>query len=268
MSKKTEPVDVAERKEPATPDTTLVPADAPAYLKLSEPAVLKKELKRQMEIRKVMTQIIKEYLVEDVDYGRIHIAKDCPNKYNLEACKNTSHWSKKNLFKSGSEKITGLYKLRAEYQKDEETASMLSSVKDAVFLLCKLVHIPSGEVVTEGRGACTLKEKYDNVNNAIKIAEKRAKIDAVLSLGFSDAFTQDLEDEDTNESRGTTTIVSSAPPATTISEEERKATFIKSIRERLDQYPPEERAKHKAATIERLLPLRKEFTKEELEKAL
>jgi hypothetical protein len=260
---------VVEPKEPTTLETAIVPSDvSPVYLKITEPAALKKELKRQLEVRKVYAQIIKDYLIEGIDYGPIHIAKNCPHKYNVEACKTPAHWSKKNLFKSGSEKIIGLFKLRAEFHKDEDTSSMMASVKDAAFYVCKLIYIPSGEIVTEGRGACSLKEKYDNVNNAIKIAQKRAKTDAVLSLGFSDSFTQDLEDEDQIESRATTVVSSSSPAASEVTEADRKATFLKALKGRLDQYPPEERIKHRTDTIARTLAVRKEFTKEELEAAL
>jgi len=47
----------------------------------------------------------------------------------------------------------------------------------------------------EGRGAADITEKQGSANTAIKIAEKRAKLDAVLATGgLSDFFSQDLED--------------------------------------------------------------------------
>jgi hypothetical protein len=50
--------------------------------------------------------------------------------------------------------------------------------------------------VGEGRGAATLAESQNKPNSCIKKAEKRARMDAVLSLGFSAYFTQDLDDPD------------------------------------------------------------------------
>jgi len=54
----------------------------------------------------------------------------------------------------------------------------------------------SGVEVGEGRGASSVAEKSNwSVNNALKIAQKRAQTDAVLRTGgLSDFFTQDLED--------------------------------------------------------------------------
>jgi len=52
------------------------------------------------------------------------------------------------------------------------------------------------EVLGEGRGAFLVGEKGMKENSTIKMAEKRAKIDAVLNtLGLADLFTQDIEDD-------------------------------------------------------------------------
>jgi hypothetical protein len=68
----------------------------------------------------------------------------------------------------------------------------------------KAIVMMNGQPVAEGRGASSVAEKtgksYDNqpgrvdYNAVVKIAEKRARMDACLSLGFSEFFTQDLED--------------------------------------------------------------------------
>lgn len=136
-------------------------------------------IQAETERRKILQDFIASHLVKDTDYGTIAI-------HGKE--------SKPCLFKPGSEKFCSLLQLRAEFTKDEETISMLTNPGDVLALKCHLIHIPSGNVMAEGRGACSLKEKQGMVNTAIKIAEKRAQIDAVLRLGFSDSFTQDLED--------------------------------------------------------------------------
>jgi hypothetical protein len=52
-------------------------------------------------------------------------------------------------------------------------------------------------VLGEGRGAGVAGVKRRDGNGAVKIAQKSAKIDAVINtLGLSDLFTQDLEDTD------------------------------------------------------------------------
>jgi hypothetical protein len=65
----------------------------------------------------------------------------------------------------------------------------------------KLIRADSGEIVGEGLGICsTLEAKYvdrprECQNTVLKMAKKRAQIDATLTVfGLSDEFTQDMED--------------------------------------------------------------------------
>lgn len=151
---------------------------------------LKTQIAVETEKRKLIKEYIAKHLVRGTDYGQIHIAKNCPNKYN---CKNEYHFSKDVLFKPGAEKFSSLFKLRAEFTKDAETWEMLGSNPGTVAYLCKLF-TATGVLVGEGRGIASISEK-GNANTAVKIAEKRAKMDAILATGaLSDFFTQDLED--------------------------------------------------------------------------
>lgn len=68
-------------------------------------------------------------------------------------------------------------------------------------VLCRLIHRETGQEVGQGVGSCsTLETKYisrprDSENTTLKMAKKRALIDATLSaFGLSDQFTQDVED--------------------------------------------------------------------------
>jgi len=63
---------------------------------------------------------------------------------------------------------------------------------------CKLIN-RYGIVIAEGRSAVVVEDFTDfELNKAIKIAEKRAQLDAVLRLGLSDFFTQDLDEYGNN----------------------------------------------------------------------
>jgi hypothetical protein len=65
----------------------------------------------------------------------------------------------------------------------------------AFALVCELID-RQGQVVGQGRGVAELRETSHNVNMAVKMAEKRAYVDAVLrAAGLSQYFTQDLEDQ-------------------------------------------------------------------------
>jgi len=154
-------------------------------------ADLKAHIAHEKEVRELIKVFITESLVDGVDYGKIHIAKDCQNKYN---CKNEYHYSKACLFKPGAEKFVSLFHLRAQFVRDTDTYEMAGNVAGLFCFECQIIN-QSGEIVGFGKGACSVAEKSGNVNVAIKIAKKRALIDAVLTSGaLSDFFTQDLED--------------------------------------------------------------------------
>lgn len=149
-------------------------------LQTFDPKNLQGLIAQETERRSTLRAFIAQHLIEGVDYGTIQIG---------------GRASKPCLFKPGAEKFCSLLQLRAEFVKDEETLSMMGdTTRDVIAYVCRLVHVSSGNLIAEGRGACALKEKQGSVNTTVKIAEKRAQIDAVLRLGFSESFTQDLED--------------------------------------------------------------------------
>lgn len=144
------------------------------------PSALKEVMVQEAERRALITQYILHHMKSGVDFGTIKFG-------NKE--------SKPSLFKPGSEKFLSLFKLTARFEKDGDTWEMAGS-ESGVFAYICLLYASNGTVVGEGRGVSKLTEKQGwTVNNAVKIAEKRAQIDAVLRSGaLSDFFTQDLED--------------------------------------------------------------------------
>jgi hypothetical protein len=124
---------------------------------------------------------------------------------------------KPSLWKPGAELICVLFQLGTRYPR----GSMLIERDNGHFLFtltCELFHIPTGRVVGEGVGAGStmeyryriqtedrysdngqpIKAKYtpfDFYNTVLKMARKRAMIDAVLTAcGASELWTQDVED--------------------------------------------------------------------------
>ncbi len=176
---------------PKIHDITIVPehGHSPA---LMSPKEMKMQMAEETKKRKLIVDFIAEHMKRGIDFGPIHVVKDCPNKYD---CGNNYHFSKDVLFKPGAEKFSSLFKLRPEYSKDTDTWEMLGSTPGVVCYICRF-YTTSGALVGEGRGASSVGEK-GNPNTAVKIAQKRAKIDAVLSTGaLSDFFTQDLEEDE------------------------------------------------------------------------
>jgi hypothetical protein len=70
---------------------------------------------------------------------------------------------------------------------------MLGRPAGVICYVCAL-YTKQGDCVGEGRGAREVTKDQD-INKAIKMAQKSAQIDAILRTGsLSDSFTQDLED--------------------------------------------------------------------------
>ncbi len=143
-----------------------------------KPAELKQMLAIQTKNRKLIAEFVKDHLVDGVDFGKINLG---------------GRMSKNVLFKPGQEKIFSLMQITDELVRDEETLSMFDNKIGLVAYLCTLYR--NGQRIGSGRGAADITEKKGwTANSCIKIAEKRARMDACLSLGFSEYFTQDLED--------------------------------------------------------------------------
>jgi hypothetical protein len=167
----------------ATPGRDVVDTDAGYSGSDISAADLKKKLKNVTEKANVIEQFIRENFTEGVDFAIAFAGAD-----------------KKTLTKAGSEKICLLFNVEAKFRKDEETLSMIGETKGVICFLCELIDRKTGRVVSEGRGACTTAEKGNKINTAIKIAQKRAKVDAVLNMaGLSDRFTQDKGDDETED---------------------------------------------------------------------
>ncbi len=129
-------------------------------------------------------QVIQAQLVEGHDYGQAFYGS-----------------SKPSLLKPGAEKILMLLGLGSEY----EIIEKIQDYDEGFFsytIRCILTR--GGQLITEGLGHCNSKEKkyesdkqdkYMLGNTCLKMAKKRAQVDAALTVGsLSNIFTQDLED--------------------------------------------------------------------------
>jgi hypothetical protein len=150
---------------------------------------------------------------------RVNLIKDAMRRCMVEG----QHFGtipgtkKPSLWKPGAELICTLFQLGTRYP--NHTNQVGREQGHFVFTLtCELFHIPSGRVIGEGVGAATTMEyryriqtedrhtdhgqlikakytPYDFYNTVLKIAKKRAMVDAVLTVtGASEIFTQDTED--------------------------------------------------------------------------
>ncbi len=126
-------------------------------------------------------QIIRQSFVEGHDYGVI------PNT------------DKPTLYKPGAEKILMLLGLRSEFDIVDSTRDFEKGFFEYQ-IRCRLLH--GDMIITEGLGAANTREvryrkgdPYTLDNTVLKMAKKRALVDAALLVGsLSDIFTQDIED--------------------------------------------------------------------------
>ncbi|MGI8826210.1 MAG: hypothetical protein ACR2JC_11305 [Chloroflexota bacterium] len=104
--------------------------------------------------------------------------------------------SKPTLLKPGAEMIAQLFAWRFHFVADLESLGMYSATPSGTFAYRCSVLSSEGHTVGEGRGAAQTQEPAMlNPNKAIKMALKRAQVDAVLRCaGLSEYFTQDLEE--------------------------------------------------------------------------
>ena len=126
-------------------------------------------------------QIIRQSFVEGHDYGVI------PNT------------DKPTLYKPGAEKILMLLGLRSEFDIVDSTRDFEKGFFEYQ-IRCRLLY--GDMIITEGLGAANTREAkyrkgdpYTLDNTVLKMAKKRALVDAALLVGsLSDIFTQDIED--------------------------------------------------------------------------
>jgi hypothetical protein len=128
--------------------------------------------------------VIKEILEPEVDYRTITIERDGETVQRLS------------LLKSGAERLCAVFDLIPLFSDD--LAAAHAGGGRAVAYRCHLhSYDKAGPAVGEGGGAALLSESFinGNMNVAVKMALKRAQVDAVIrTLHLSAYFTQDLED--------------------------------------------------------------------------
>ena len=153
---------------------------------------------RGLQLVKEFQRTVQDLMVRGHDYGVIPGTGD-----------------RATLLKPGAEKILKLLGLADQYV-------IMDSVEDwnrplfRYLIKCQAVNVNTGVVIAEGLGECNSMESkyryrwegtgsdrhrienddiYSQVNTILKMAKKRAMVDAALSVGrLSDLFTQDLED--------------------------------------------------------------------------
>jgi len=100
------------------------------------------------------------------------------------------------LYKAGALLLVDLLKLKPTFDADDAAWKQLGSKEGTFVFRCTLYDPASGKALGEGRGIFAVGEKYMEANPAIKMAQKRALVDAVINTVAvcADLFQQDMED--------------------------------------------------------------------------
>lgn len=152
---------------------------------------------------------LRKQLIEGVHYG---YPPGCEPKYDDRGW--VGVWSKGGMkfyppeqwtakpsfYKAGADFVCELMNVRDTYEADMAAWQQLGSPKETFVMSCKLISRVTGETLGEGRGVRKVGQKGGDENNAIKMAKKSSKVDAVLNAyGLADLFTQDMEDRPVRE---------------------------------------------------------------------
>lgn len=149
----------------------------------------------------LMQRFVAEMMVPGVDYGQI---PGCP---------------KPSLLKPGAEKLCDIY----GFSKQVEVINRLADWENGIFayeIKVILTNKRTGLIEAEGLGSCNSREKkyieqdaYSIAGTVLKMAKKRALVDAVLSATrSSDIFTQDVEDLNNESSNLISPVKTSVQP--------------------------------------------------------
>ena len=219
--------------QPAGADLSLAPAEPvvdTSSMATLTPAQLQKHVDAEEKKNAIMEKYIKKSLKQgDNGVGDYGWVKNGAQKIGLKEC----------LFKPGALKLLRLFKCRIEFYRDDEMWES-GGKKDNEFYLLGRVFTAKGQLVGEGRGMSSVagdKKFNDNKNTLVKMAEKRALLDAVINtFGLAYRFTQDLDEErhqepvhDDGAPRSTTSDGPARLEQLTAKEREPLGEFIKDI---------------------------------------
>lgn len=129
---------------------------------------------------------LKGHLKEGIHYG---FPPGCSPRSGVDE----SQWkAKPSLYKAGALLMVDLLKIKPKYSPDKDAWEQFGSKPGLIVMKCELLQ--HGAIMGEGRGSYAVGEKSGMKENAtIKMAEKRALVDAVISSipVVGDLFTQD-----------------------------------------------------------------------------
>lgn len=176
--------------------------DTPRQVKVfnpldANPADLVLAVERRQANSDALIERLRQILVPGKDFGRIHIANKsvCPEPWRCSPEQNRGHWSPWRLLDPGADKTCGFFGLRPEYpNKHLYVAAAVAGTRIVDVILDAHIVDAYGNVIAEGNGAASVDPgKGMDLNNTMKRAAKRARLDAVNRLPMVSSLFEDVD---------------------------------------------------------------------------
>ena len=173
----------------STRDVTSLAVRNDGALQLADPADMKRALDAFDARRATFREWLFSHFVRGVHYG---FPPGCQPDSNVPP----EQWvAKPSLYKAGAEMVVDLMQLNVKFEADQEMWAQFGKKAGTICVRCRLFNSAGVEL---GMGSGLFKElekKKMQGNAALKMAQKRAMVDAVIyTYRLSDLFTQDTED--------------------------------------------------------------------------
>ena len=176
---------------PVTPGRQVAAYEAPPARPPASPFdVPQQDFKAMVQQRGENYQHLVSWLIDNLvageDVVQVHVTKrdSCqyggpPPRGNCGPTICPGHWSDPDLSKKGAEKVCGLLGMGVRFlgMEDFRRAALKGIKIEHVICDCELYN--DRATLSQGTGACSMSEVYDNLNSAMKKAAKRAHVDAV-----------------------------------------------------------------------------------------
>lgn len=159
------------------------PPPAPANVLDADPTQFKVAVQRRSDNYSMLISWLCSNMAVGVDMVQVHfIGKSKCRHQGPPHCTpalEPGHWSAPDLSKRGAERVCGLLGLTAVFEGIDayKRASLKGVAIKDILLECRLY---KGDMeMSHGSGAASCEENYGDLNKTLKMAEKRAHIDAV-----------------------------------------------------------------------------------------
>jgi len=174
------------------------PAEVPTL------ALTAKDLKKVLKEEQARRDVLRDYIKDNFREG-VHFSRTCKRKVDGkwkpiylksgEEMLQGDEPGKMEILDPGAQTAVDVMKCSYEDGPDKEMIEVLGDAAKEQIILRGVIKSADGKIRGYGRGACSLKEKYGSINNAIKQGQIRCKRNAVINtFALGDLFLQDVDD--------------------------------------------------------------------------